>query len=213
MPFNGSGTFVPLSPPNYPAVSGATISSAAFNNWSADVMSNGLSLCLPRDGQSAMTGNLNLGGFRILAVAAPVAGGDAATKDYVDTNTLLKSGGVMTGALTFGANSSVAGFKLTNLGTPTDGGDAVNKTYADGKLALTGGSLSGNLSVTGTVTATSSMTATQFNGPATSVGTTNYTIDQSGGNLRIRHGSTTIFRIDSSGNVIALGNVTAFGAP
>ncbi len=79
MPFNGSGTFVPLSAPDYPAVTGTTISSTAYNNYTTDLMANGLSKVLVRDGQAAMTGNLNFGGFRGINLASPVAAGDAAT--------------------------------------------------------------------------------------------------------------------------------------
>jgi hypothetical protein len=89
MPFNGSGTFVPLPAPDYPAVTGTTISSTAYNNFTVDVMSNGLSKTLVRDGQAAMTGNLNFGGFRGTNLAAPVASTDAATLGTLG-NYLLK---------------------------------------------------------------------------------------------------------------------------
>lgn len=42
---------------------------------------------------------------------------------------------------------------------------------------------------------------------------TNFTVQESGGKLIIKYGATTIFSIDSSGNVIAKANVTAYGTP
>jgi len=42
---------------------------------------------------------------------------------------------------------------------------------------------------------------------------TNFTVQESGDKLIIKYGATTIFSIDSSGNVISAANVTAFGTP
>jgi hypothetical protein len=49
--------------------------------------------------------------------------------------------------------------------------------------------------------------------PAGSVITTNYTIQESGGKLIFKYGSTTIASLDSSGNFITLGSETAGGTP
>ena len=52
------------------------------------------------------------------------------------------------------------------------------------------------------------------NAPASAqVQTSNYTITESGGNLIIKYGSTTIISIDSTGNIITAQNVTAYGNP
>lgn len=50
MPFNGSGTYSPPSPPNFPAISGAVITAAYYNTVINDIAA-GLSLCLTRDGK------------------------------------------------------------------------------------------------------------------------------------------------------------------
>jgi len=50
-------------------------------------------------------------------------------------------------------------------------------------------------------------------GSAGSVATTNFSIVESGGKLYFKYGATNIASLDSSGNFIALANVTAYGTP
>jgi hypothetical protein len=72
--------------------------------------------------------------------------------------------------------------------------------------ALTGnvtGNVTGNL--TGNVTGTATSTA--------SVLTTNFTIEESGGKLIFKHGSTIIASMSSTGVFTALSNITATGTP
>jgi len=57
--------------------------------------------------------------------------------------------------------------------------------------------------------ATAATTATN----ATNLLTTNFTVQESGGKLLFKYGATTIASFDSSGNFIALANVTAYGTP
>jgi hypothetical protein len=61
---------------------------------------------------------------------------------------------------------------------------------------------------TGLTGTASSLTA----GAAVSVATTNYSIVESGGYIYIKYGGTNICRIDSSGNAVFKGNVTAYGS-
>jgi hypothetical protein len=46
---------------------------------------------------------------------------------------------------------------------------------------------------------------------AVQIGTTNYTVLESGGFLYFRHGGVNKMRLDSSGNLVCTGNITAFG--
>ena len=48
---------------------------------------------------------------------------------------------------------------------------------------------------------------------ATTVATTNFSVVESGGKLYFKYGATNIASMDSSGNFIALANVTAYGTP
>lgn len=88
--------------------------------------------------------NITFGTGRFTYLQAPVNGGDAANKTYVDNQDALKlskSGDTMSGNLDMDSNS------ITNLLAPTNDGDAANKLYADNasndKLPLAGGTMSG----------------------------------------------------------------------
>ena len=73
MAFDGSGNFAPPSAPTFPAVAGTTISSSYFNTIIQELCNNGLSLVLPRDGQAAMTGDLDMGTNQLVNVGDPAS--------------------------------------------------------------------------------------------------------------------------------------------
>lgn len=58
MPFNGTGTYVPPSPPTFPAVPATTISSTYFNSTILD-LATALSNTLTRDGQGKPSANID----------------------------------------------------------------------------------------------------------------------------------------------------------
>lgn len=70
--------------------------------------------------------------------------------------------------------------RLTSLQDPVDPQDAATKTYADTKLPLAGGTITGNLDVTGMVAATGYKTRPGLPGPA---GTSYFNFDWTGGNV------------------------------
>ena len=88
-----------------------------------------------------------------------------------------------------------------NLGTPS----ALVGTNITGTAASL--SIGGNAA-----TATSATSATNATNAANLV-TANFTVTQSGSKLYFKYGATIIFSIDSSGNIIAAANVTAYGNP
>jgi hypothetical protein len=75
--FNGSGTFSLVA--GNPVVTGTTISSTWANNTLSDIASNGLTVCLTKDGQTTPTANLNFGGFRITNVGITAIAGSVGT--------------------------------------------------------------------------------------------------------------------------------------
>lgn len=94
MAFDGSGNFAPPSAPTFPAVAGTTISSSYFNTIIQELCNNGLSLVLPRDGQAAMTGDLDMGTNQLINVGDPASAQHAVTKAYFEANALLKYSGI-----------------------------------------------------------------------------------------------------------------------
>ena len=87
----------------------------------------------------AMTGDIDMGGNKILKLENPTLPKSAANKEYVDNNFLSKHGGTILGDI------SMSGLGITNLNpTPQSNNDAVTKGYVDNQIQLSGG-----LSITG----------------------------------------------------------------
>lgn len=90
MPFNGSGTYNPISTPDFPAVPGTTIRSAQYNNQIND-MAAALSLCVTRDGQSLPTVDLPMTGFTFTGLRAPAAPSEPLRHAQIEKGTTLAS--------------------------------------------------------------------------------------------------------------------------
>jgi hypothetical protein len=103
----------------------------------------------------------------------------------------------------------VAGSNVTITGTWPN--QTIASTNTGGTVTSVAGTGSANgLSLSGTVTSTGNIT---LGGAVTSLTTTNFTIEESGGKLVFKYGATVIASMDSSGNIISAANVTAFGTP
>ena len=87
----------------------------------------------------AMTGDIDMGGNKILKLADPITSKSATSKEHVDNNFLSKHGGLILG------NIAMSGQSITNLNpVPQNFNDAVTKKYVDDSISLAGG-----LSITG----------------------------------------------------------------
>ena len=78
---NGSGTYT--LPAGNPVVTGTTISSTWANSTLTDIAS-ALTASVAADGQTPMTGSLNMANNKVISVTDPTNAQDAATKAYVD---------------------------------------------------------------------------------------------------------------------------------
>jgi hypothetical protein len=94
---NGSGTY--NLPAGNPVVSGTTITTTWANTTLTDI-ANTLTASVAADGQTPMTGALNMGANKVTALAIPTVATDAATKAYVDLTQTASgiTGGTITGA-------------------------------------------------------------------------------------------------------------------
>lgn len=96
-----------------------------------------------KDGSVAMTGNLNVGGFKVTNMGEPTDAGDATNKNYVDTNLASQKSTIENEYKQYVQENTVApnkpiegsldlgGNTIENVGTPVNPTDAANKQYVD----------------------------------------------------------------------------------
>ena len=95
---------------------------------------------LRKDGQRAMTGNLNMNGNQIIRLKEPVSSSDASTKGYtdqkidniqkIDTTLFIKKDG----SVPMAADLDMGTHKISNVVNPEFDTDVVNKQYLENKL-------------------------------------------------------------------------------
>ena len=72
--------------------------------------------------------------------------------------------------------------------------------------------ISGNI-VSSQITSVSNTQIVGTVASANTVTTPSFTIQESGGKLVVKYGSTTVLSIDSTGNIVSANNITAGGTP
>jgi len=158
------------------------------------------------------TNTVQIIGYKVTPLTA---GGTGATSASAARTNL---GGTTVGSNFFTlTNPSAVTFPRINADNSVSALDAATFRSAIG--AGTGGgsvtSVSGTgttsgLTLSGTVTTTGSLT---LSGNVNKLTTTSFSVEESGGKLVFKYGATTLGSIDSSGNFIVIGNVTAYGTP
>jgi len=199
---NGSGVFTLVA--GNPVVTGTTIASTWANNTLSDIAS-ALTDSVAADGQTSMTGNLNLNSNKIVNLATPTLSTDAVTKAYADA--LVGGAGSFTtltssGATTFTANtastSTTTGTAVITGGLGVSGRiNAANFDGIVGANTAAAGSFT-TLSATGVTT----VQAGTVSAPAiTTAGDTNTGIFFSAADtIDFAEGGTATGQFDSSGN-------------
>lgn len=173
---------------------------------------------LPKSG-GAMTG--------AITTNSTFDGVDIATRDGVLTTTtntanaaLPKAGGAMTGAIT--TNSTFDGRDVATDGTKLDGIEAGADVTDATNVTAAGALMDSELTDVAAIKAINQSlvtTATPTFAEITSAGDVNLTAGASdwaftvtGNNLIISYGGTSKAKLDTSGNLIVIGNVTAYGS-
>ena len=114
---NGSGTYT--LPAGNPVVSGTTITTTWGNTTLTDI-ANALTASVAADGQTPMTGALNMANNKVSAVTDPTLAQDAATKAYADSLIAGTKSGLFTGLTVTGATSGTLAIAATAVaGTNT----------------------------------------------------------------------------------------------
>ena len=155
------------------------------------------------------TGIFSATGVTTLSGTTTLSGASTASSTLTSSGTLA-----LTGGLTLDGSAGTTGQLLQSAGagnTPTWGNITLGTlaTQNSNAVNITGGSITGLTSFStsgGTISATT-LTATSTLG----VGA-NWTVIQSGSTLIFKYAGTSKMKVDSSGNLTVVGNITAFGS-
>jgi hypothetical protein len=147
---NGSGTY--SLPAGNPVVTGTTISSSWANTTLSDIAS-ALTGSVASDGQTPMTGNLQMGSNKITGLAVATATGDALSYNQAATVTTLTTTGnvtiggtlTLTGGLTLNGNVTVGDSSSDTLTVNATSTFAAGATFSS-TFAANGGTTLGDAS-------------------------------------------------------------------
>jgi len=158
MPYNGSGTYTPPGA-SFPAVANTLIESTKWNNVVNDI-ATALSTAITKDGQTTITANLPMGGYRHTGVGAPSARDHYSTVAFVqDASAVYVAAGgtadaitlTLSPAITAYAEGQLFGFRATATNTSTtptlnvNGVGAKTIVQQDGTALVAGTITSGRL--------------------------------------------------------------------
>jgi hypothetical protein len=195
---NGSGTYT--LPAGNPVVPGTTITTTWGNTTLTDI-ANALTASVAADGQTPMTGALNMANNKVTSLATPTVATDAATKAYVDAKTDGTASGSFTDLAYTGTLTGGTG--VVNLGSgqfyKTSGGNIGIGTSSPAKILTVSGAdaVFRLIDTNGAVTDIGSPTA----------GTTFRNFTSGAFKFQNAAGAATL-SLDTSGNVIVTGSIT-----
>ena len=132
MSFNGLGTFV-INSTGQPVSANTLIEASVFNAFTADV-ATGLSTAVTKDGQSTVTANLPMAGFKFTGLGAGSAAGNSLRYEQLFSTSAV----TLLGAMNWVKGADVLSATTINLTTAT--GNAVHVTGTTQIDAVTLGS-------------------------------------------------------------------------
>jgi hypothetical protein len=132
MSFNGSGTFV-VNSTGQPVSANTLIEASVFNAFTADV-ATGLSTAITKDGQTTVTANLPMSGYRLTGLGAGSTAGHSLRYEQLFSTSAV----TLLGAMNWVKGADVASAATINLTTAT--GNAVHVTGTTQIDAVTLGS-------------------------------------------------------------------------
>lgn len=135
MSFNGSGTFV-VNSTGQPVVANTLIEATVFNAFTADV-ATALSTCMTKDGQTTVTANLPMAGFKLTGLGAGNTAGNSLRYEQLFTTSAVQ----MLGAMDWVKGADIASSGTINLTTATGNGVHVTGTTAITAVTLGTGML------------------------------------------------------------------------
>jgi len=204
-----SGTFT-LNEPD--VVTGTTISSSWANSVLGDIATNGLTVCITKNGQSTVTANIPFAGFRLTNIGAPTTASDALREGSAIG---AVSAAAITGTAVSGTSFVAGGTSLTAFAAATVqltiGGTGATSVFAiPGTLEATG--TTGALTVAGGVyvAKASNLTgAVTMSAALTYGGVTLSNAVTGTGNMVLATSPTFTTSVLSSATTIAVFNTTA----
>lgn len=132
MPYNGSGTFTPLSP-EYPAIPNTTIYAGDYNAILADLAA-ALSMVITRDGQAPATANISFGGFQVKNIADGILANDAVSVQQLAVAVANLPAGALLNGLAIATQAFVLATAF-NSALPLQTGNAGKFVTTDGTNA------------------------------------------------------------------------------
>lgn len=186
-----SGVFSLVS--GNPVVTGTTISSTWANNTLTDIATNGLSICVLKDGSQIITANIPMATHKLTGLAAGSVTGDSVRYEQV---LLLDGTNTMSGRLKTNTRATVASAATINL-------DTCGSNYAQ---------VTGTTSITA-ITLTDGQDCTvEFSGALTLTNGASLILPGSA-NITTAAGDTAIFRGEASSVVRCISYTRATGVP
>lgn len=149
---NGSGTYnLPAGNPVVPA----TIISTTWANTTLNDMAAALTGSVAADGQTPVTGDLQMSSHKILALATCTAATDAANKSYVDAAIVTATGTLGTMSTQNANNVAITGGTITGLSSAlpvASGGTGVTTSTGSGANVLGTSPTIATPTITGNIT-------------------------------------------------------------